>query len=71
MTTNEHQPGEVHRAADLPPVHLHTLLPSIKIFKTRFHLHQEETNESGDKIIMIITVIIMLMIIMMILIRKP
>ena len=47
MTTNEDQPGEVHRAAHLPPIHLHTLLPSIKIFKTRFHLHQEETNESG------------------------
>ena len=26
MTTNEDQPGEVHRAAHLPPVHLQTLV---------------------------------------------
>ena len=71
MTTNDHQPGEVHCAAHLPPVHLQTLLPLIKIFKTGFHLHLEETNESGNKMTMIITVIIMSMIIMMIMITKP
>ena len=66
LTTTNAQPGEVHRAAHLPPVHLHTLVAIDKDFQNWL-----SSPPWGDKMIMILTVIVMLMLIMMIMIRKP